>query len=684
MRKNIAIVIFCLLGTMFPSQGQIPYGVEFQVNTDTNIYQDRPKIATLSDGGFVICWEGVSQDGRSQDIYFQLFSLTGEKIGEETKANTFTEGQRFYPQIAALLDGKFTICWVSKDQDGSDWGVYFQIFSKTGEKEGNELRANSYVIGKQWGHSIASLMNGTFVITWWSEGQDGSGYGVYGQVFSSIGEKIGNEFRINTHTDGDQLHSQIITLSENGFVVCWLSWEVENANPEVYAQLFSISGEKVGPEFKVDTSTPYYQWGLRIVALAAGGFAICWVRAEQIEIDYKTVWGIYGQIFSANGDKIGNEFKINTFTNSVQWYPDIAALSTGDFVICWESQLDNGVYGHLYGQLFSATGEKLGNEFQITAETHGGPKNPKIASQSSGKFLICWIGQLPFELRERVFGQLFSEDAIKIGGEFRISNTETRTNWEPEIVSLSDGSFVSCWVKIPNDPPFYYGGGILAKRLAPSALYHDLKAFALLEPSNDASLETTKPTLRWQQPSEQIVCYPWELQYKIFYDDNPEFSSPDTVRVDGDTAITLPSLQPGTTYFWKVLAKNIAGDSLWSSNTNAFFVRRDATEVEKKAASQPGQFILQQNYPNPFNPTTTISYELPNPGFVTVKVYDLTGRLVKVLLSGSQAAGAQSVTWDGTDFNGNPVAAGIYIYQIEFTGVDGKKYTFSKKMSLVK
>jgi Ca-activated chloride channel family protein len=109
------------------------------------------------------------------------------------------------------------------------------------------------------------------------------------------------------------------------------------------------------------------------------------------------------------------------------------------------------------------------------------------------------------------------------------------------------------------------------------------------------------------------------------------------------------------------------------------------TSVSKEnRIEQPEGFALHQNYPNPFNPATTISYELPNPGSVTVKVYDLTGRLVKVLLSGSQAAGAQSVTWDGTDFSGNPVAAGIYIYQIEFTGVDGKKYTLSKKMSLVK
>jgi len=69
---------------------------------------------------------------------------------------------------------------------------------------------------------------------------------------------------------------------------------------------------------------------------------------------------------------------------------------------------------------------------------------------------------------------------------------------------------------------------------------------------------------------------------------------------------------------------------------------------------------------------------------VTVKVFDITGRLVKVLVSGWQTAGTQNTIWDGRDFDGNLVAAGIYICQVEFTGADGKKMVLSRKMSLVR
>ena len=110
-----------------------------------------------------------------------------------------------------------------------------------------------------------------------------------------------------------------------------------------------------------------------------------------------------------------------------------------------------------------------------------------------------------------------------------------------------------------------------------------------------------------------------------------------------------------------------------------------ASEVVIKADEQlPFRFTLAQNYPNPFNPTTAISYQLPGSGTVRIKIFDLQGRLVKTLFSGSQQAGAYTVCWDGRDMHDRPVAAGVYLYQIEFVDAGGKKTIQSKKMSLVK
>lgn len=104
----------------------------------------------------------------------------------------------------------------------------------------------------------------------------------------------------------------------------------------------------------------------------------------------------------------------------------------------------------------------------------------------------------------------------------------------------------------------------------------------------------------------------------------------------------------------------------------------------EKNAFIPLHVELLGNYPNPFNAATTIAYELPTSGRVLIKVYDLTGRLVKVLADLAEPAGRYSVNWDGTDLLGTIVASGIYICQIEFFATNGQKTVMSMKMSLLK
>ncbi len=88
----------------------------------------------------------------------------------------------------------------------------------------------------------------------------------------------------------------------------------------------------------------------------------------------------------------------------------------------------------------------------------------------------------------------------------------------------------------------------------------------------------------------------------------------------------------------------------------------------------PGSFELSQNYPNPFNPSTTISYSIPSPGKVAVKIFDVLGEEVASLVNTEQSAGLHSVT-----FNGSRLASGMYIYRVEYEG-----RSFTKKMMLLK
>ena len=81
--------------------------------------------------------------------------------------------------------------------------------------------------------------------------------------------------------------------------------------------------------------------------------------------------------------------------------------------------------------------------------------------------------------------------------------------------------------------------------------------------------------------------------------------------------------------------------------------------------SLPETVHLDNNYPNPFNPQTTIGFQLPQNSSVTLKIYSITGQLVKTLLNETVPAGYHSVVWDGTNNFGNQVGSGIYLYQLK-------------------
>jgi len=93
----------------------------------------------------------------------------------------------------------------------------------------------------------------------------------------------------------------------------------------------------------------------------------------------------------------------------------------------------------------------------------------------------------------------------------------------------------------------------------------------------------------------------------------------------------------------------------------------------------PEKFTLHQNYPNPFNPVTTLRYDLPENGNVNITIYDMLGRQVKALINQNQDAGYRSVVWNATNNYGEPVSAGIYLYQIQ-----AGEYMQTKKMVLLK
>ncbi|KAA3612308.1 MAG: T9SS C-terminal target domain-containing protein [Calditrichaeota bacterium] len=137
--------------------------------------------------------------------------------------------------------------------------------------------------------------------------------------------------------------------------------------------------------------------------------------------------------------------------------------------------------------------------------------------------------------------------------------------------------------------------------------------------------------------------------------------------IDADVTI-------GTKYFYRIAAFDF-------SENQGDLTSELTASITGVAGSDalPTEYALMNNYPNPFNPETTIEYQLPTQGNVTLRVYSMLGTEVRTLVEESQAVGKYSVVWDGRDDTGNALSSGMYMYRLE-----SGSFSAVKKMVLMK
>lgn len=118
---------------------------------------------------------------------------------------------------------------------------------------------------------------------------------------------------------------------------------------------------------------------------------------------------------------------------------------------------------------------------------------------------------------------------------------------------------------------------------------------------------------------------------------------------------------------WNVYYKITTID--FSGNESPPSMPDPATAVDMPEV--PTNFFVYQNMPNPFNPVTVIRYDVPaDGGIVTLRIYDVGGRLIRTLVDGFESAGTKSVTWRGRNDRGTRVATGVYFYRMTAPGFE--------------
>ncbi len=185
--------------------------------------------------------------------------------------------------------------------------------------------------------------------------------------------------------------------------------------------------------------------------------------------------------------------------------------------------------------------------------------------------------------------------------------------------------------------------------------------------------DTNRVKLTWNKNTEADF-----KQYNIYKDIKANFTIDSTNRIAvSKEPIFYDTLNKGTI---KVYYKITAIDSTGNQGVNSTEVNVTVTENEEVTITENMDYALYQNYPNPFNPSTTISYSLREPGEVRIKLYTVTGELIKTIIEGSKNKGYNETKIDMSNYT-----SGIYLYRLEVTGA-GKIPAFNdlKKMVFLK
>jgi hypothetical protein len=341
------------------------YGPEFVVNTSTNGDQDYSSVAMSPLGDFVVTWGGYPgpPPPPTLNVYGQRFNVFGAGQGGEFVVNSYLPDLQYDSNVAMDGSGNFVVTWTSYGQEagsGAASGIYGQRFDASGVPQGSEFHVNTYTADYQYFPSLGRNAAGAFVIVWQSYGQDGSGYGIFGQRFNATGVPQGSEFRANSYTTGYQVLSDVAVDPSGNFVVAWASDQQDGSGYGVFARRFNSSGVPQGPEFRINTYTTGAQDDPQVATDSSGGFLVTWASVGQLGSPGEDV---FGRRYDAAGTPIGGEFLINTYTTGGQQHQDVSMDSAGNFVVVWLRS------SAVFGQRFDAAGRRVGSEFQISADT---------------------------------------------------------------------------------------------------------------------------------------------------------------------------------------------------------------------------------------------------------------------------------------------------------------------------
>jgi S-layer homology domain len=363
MRSRLSLSVLAFLSTPV-AWAQVQ---EFRVNTYTVGDQSRPAAAMDPSGNFVVVWQSP-QDGSGTGIFGQRFHLEGTPLGTEFQVNSFTTGGQARPSAAMDDSGRIVIVWESP-QDGSGSGIFGRRFDTDGAPLGVEFEVNSYTSGAQVEPDVAADEEGGFMVVWQSR-LPGTYSEIRARRFDATGSPMGDEFTVSGpgvfFNDTDS--PAVATGSDGEFVVAY--------HTEYYHDV-RVQPSSGGCDLGVTRSDA----GFDVEMAPSGDYVVAFVPYVFESGDIKA-----RRYHSCN--EFG-ESAVNVRPENVGFSPSLAGDALGNFIVTWVSEGEGSGTG-IFARRFHAQGEGLGPEFLVNSYTPGNQDDPVMAMNGSGGSILAW------------------------------------------------------------------------------------------------------------------------------------------------------------------------------------------------------------------------------------------------------------------------------------------------------
>ena len=349
-----------------------------------------------------------------------LFSVTPN--GSEALVNQTTANAQQTPATVVNLNGDTIAVWASNGQDGSGWGIYGRKFDAAGNPLTNEFLVNQTTAGDQTQPAIAVDGRGDFVVTW--TGNQSGTPTVFARLFNADTTPATGEIGVAAALNGDQDAS--VAMDANGDFVVAYDGGGPGATQGVFAQYFAAGGTPVGSQTLVNNASASPQLSPAVAMDPQGDYAIAWTDTSG------TTPQIKARRFSASG-AASTQFLVGTGGADSEGHAQVGIDDGGNTVFAWTSNNASSGTWDVYARRYDRSGNALSvNPVVVTAAT--APQNsPSLAVRYDGRYAIAWTAQSQDGSSAQIEGQAYNPDGSPDGSQFQVNTTSAGLRGDPSV-----------------------------------------------------------------------------------------------------------------------------------------------------------------------------------------------------------------------------------------------------------